>query len=93
MRNLILQRIPDFGCQGSDLLKCLRTTVDAGIRRGAIQGLGELAGRQQLSASSKAEAVSELLRHYESDPDPGVHSACAWTLRRLGAGGALNEIR
>ncbi len=93
VRNLILQRIPDFGCEASDLLECLRTTVDAGIRRGVIQGLGELAGRQQLSASVKAEAVSELLERYQSDPDPGVHSACAWTLRRLGAGGKLNEIR
>lgn len=51
---------------------------DVSTRRALILALGSF-GPQQLPS-----AESHLLRLYEADPDPGVHGAAEWTLRRWG---------
>lgn len=92
LRNLILQRLPDSGCESTVLLRCIRATPDAGIRRAAVQGIGELAASRQLSNAATAQAAEQLLSVYQTDRDSGVHSMCGWTLRMLGADEKLLEV-
>jgi serine/threonine protein kinase len=83
LRNLVLHRIPLFGVLVSDLLAQIETSSDPGIRRAAIQGLGELAQQKLLTPDEQGEVGSQVIR-FHADRDPGVHSAAAWTLRQLG---------
>ena len=66
----------------------LEVEPDPSIRRALILGLGalsvkEIAGRDAL--------VDLLLDAYQNDPDPGIHSAIDWLLRRGDGQSPLSE--
>jgi formylglycine-generating enzyme required for sulfatase activity len=56
---------------------------DVSVRRQLIQALGAPGESPQASTGSAA-LPARLLAHYRDDPDPGVHSSLAFTLRRWG---------
>ncbi len=72
-----------------EVLARLQTEEDVGIQRGMAFVLGELigsTGEQSLRPSSlrRDEPMTRpLLQIYRNDPDPGLHGAVCWTLKRL----------
>jgi formylglycine-generating enzyme required for sulfatase activity len=54
---------------------------DPSARQGLLLALGGY-GADQRAEVTRGPLVERLLRDYRDDPDPGVHSAAAWLLRR-----------
>jgi formylglycine-generating enzyme required for sulfatase activity/predicted Ser/Thr protein kinase len=69
----------------------LAQTADKGVRRALLLSLGEY-GRGQLNQRQREALAGKLLRLYRTDPDPGVHSATDWLLRRWDYAGEVQRI-
>jgi formylglycine-generating enzyme required for sulfatase activity len=57
-----------------------------------LLSLGEFDKDKKLPAEKRKSLADRLLRDYRDDPDPGIHSADDWLLRRWGHGEQLREI-
>jgi formylglycine-generating enzyme required for sulfatase activity len=57
---------------------------DPSVRRALVLALGEYDPRQ-LSRGLRDDLAAHLAERHWSDPDPGMHSAAEWALRRWGA--------
>ena len=69
--------------------------TDVSAKRGLVLAIGEVvgtenAGKETLTAL-RAGVVLKLRELYEHDPDPGLHAAAEWTLRRFGEGEWIAE--
>jgi formylglycine-generating enzyme required for sulfatase activity len=64
---------------------------DTSIRRAQILIVGHF-DPAHLSAADRAQAIQKLLETYRDDPDPGIHGAICFTLRRFGQGEQLRLI-
>src|SRR5262249_45916713 len=64
---------------------------DPSIRQGLLLALGEYQADQRAEVA-RGPLVERVLRDYRDDPDPGVHSAAEWLLRRWGVGERLARI-
>ena len=60
-------------------------------RRALILSLGTF-GKTAWPAAELETLTSKLLELYRTDPDAGIHSAAAWTLKQFGKGQTLKEI-
>lgn len=70
-----------LGDSAGVLIRRIDEEPDASIRFAVVLALGGL-DEAQLPASDRPPVVGRLLELYESDPDPGVHGAAEWVLRR-----------
>lgn len=76
--------IEAFGHGGVDpklLLTSLQDPRQVSVRRAVLLSLGEF-GPDHLSAAERRNHLSELLSIYRDAPQPGIHSAAQWLLRR-----------
>jgi formylglycine-generating enzyme required for sulfatase activity len=63
---------------------------DPGIRQGILIGLDSYA--PQLRDHERDELANRVAAIFEADPDPGVHAAAEWVLRRLGQTQQVDHI-
>lgn len=89
VRTGVLHGLSAAGVSAETLLGRLSEERSIGIRRGLIQGLGELVSEGGVSADLRQRIVSDLLVRLVNDADPGVHAMCFWTLQRCGAAGEV----
>ncbi len=75
------------------ILAQMETQEDVSVRRAMLVAVGRLAGdpdkqfdtRADLRRSAAPQAVVRRLAElYQHDPDPGIHAAAEWVLRRYG---------
>jgi eukaryotic-like serine/threonine-protein kinase len=64
---------------------------DSSIRRALILIAGHF-DPAHLSTEDRGQAIEKLLGVFRDDPDPGIHAAARWTLRRFGQGERLRRI-
>jgi serine/threonine protein kinase/formylglycine-generating enzyme required for sulfatase activity len=64
----------------------------ATIRRDLLLALGEF-NERQLPESKRQAVIGKIMDHYRNDPDPGVHGAAEWLLRKWGQADSLREAR
>jgi serine/threonine protein kinase/formylglycine-generating enzyme required for sulfatase activity len=81
LRTYLIDRIPRSSPDSLVLVRHLLEEHDVSVRRALILILGGIPAGQR-SPSWAGQATDWLLERYERDPDPGVHSAAEWTLRR-----------
>ena len=93
VRSYLLDQLRSHSLDTAKVIARLRSEEDAGSRRSLIQALGEQAAGNLLTESDKAAAIAELCDRLSSDPDPGVHGMCEWSLRQLGADEQIRQIR
>jgi formylglycine-generating enzyme required for sulfatase activity len=95
VRTWLLHRIAPLGADPALVLgrlgKSLGRELEPSERRALLLCLGEF-GDKALPPAERAKLVPDLLAAYRDDPDPGLHGALAWLLRRWGAAGALGKI-
>ena len=64
--------------------------ADVSAKRGIVLAIGEVAGMETAGGETltalREGVVLKLREIYEHDPDPGLHAAAEWTLRRFGEG-------
>jgi hypothetical protein len=106
LRSYVLDYMTRYGIDPNTLLKRLeKDDVDvesytlgcmdpsASADRAVIIGLGNFAEAGLLTEAQVAKTKTELLRRYLEHPDPGIHGACEWTLKKIGAGDELTALR
>jgi serine/threonine protein kinase/formylglycine-generating enzyme required for sulfatase activity len=64
---------------------------DPSVRQGLLLALGEY-GADRRAEVVRGPLVGRLLRDYRDDPDPGVHAAAEWLLRRWGMAARVARI-
>jgi formylglycine-generating enzyme required for sulfatase activity len=81
LKSFIVDRLARLGADYRTLAERLEEEADPSIRQALILALGDFdAGK--LSGQERESLVEKLLALYGNDPDPGVHSAARWALRR-----------
>jgi formylglycine-generating enzyme required for sulfatase activity len=82
MRSYLIHRLSPLGADPQTLIRQVQATeVEVSIRRALLLCLGTFE-EQQLPEAERAALVPALLRFYRDDPDPGLHAAAHWLLRR-----------
>jgi len=82
-RSYLIHRFGPLDADPHQVLTQLDTQGEVSIRRALILILGEFS-EQQLLPVVRERLSPRLLDLYANDPDPGIHGAVAWTLRRWG---------
>ena len=81
LRTWIIHRLSPLGASPETLVSRLTKEPDASIRRALIVSLVEF---DALSLASRESTSRLLVQWYMTDPDPGIHGAAQWLLRRWG---------
>src|SRR5271165_3342927 len=82
-RSYLIHRFGPLDADPQQALDQLDTQGEVSIRRALILILGEF-NEQQLPPVERERLTSRLLDLYANDPDPGIHGAVRWALRRWG---------
>jgi eukaryotic-like serine/threonine-protein kinase len=91
VRSLIIDRLARLGADSRPLASRLGHEADPSIRQALILALGDF-DVGKLSSQERQKLLEELETLYRRDPDSGVHSAAAWTLRQYEAADVLNRL-
>jgi formylglycine-generating enzyme required for sulfatase activity/tRNA A-37 threonylcarbamoyl transferase component Bud32 len=83
LRSFLIHRFVPLRTEVSILLHRLETERDDPRRRLLVLALGQY-GPQALDPGVRAEWLDRLRRWYTEEPDPGLHGAVEWLLRRWG---------
>lgn len=82
-RSLLIHRLDPAGIGPTALFERLRNEPDVSARRALVLALGETRDLTRSQERSPRPPITTwLLDRYENDPDPGLHGAVKWTLRR-----------
>jgi formylglycine-generating enzyme required for sulfatase activity len=90
-RTLLTHALGPFHVDPETLLQQFDREPKDDRRRALLLSLGEY-DEAQLPPSRRAAAVPKLRDLYRDHPDPGLHAALDWLLRRWGQGEALRQI-
>jgi serine/threonine protein kinase/formylglycine-generating enzyme required for sulfatase activity len=85
LRSYLVHRFAALRVEPEELLQQLWAEQDTSVRQALLLSLGEYAG-DQFPSGLRQELRAKLSGVYREDPDPGIHSAVDWLLRRLGGG-------
>ncbi len=80
VRSFLVDKLAPLGTDPRLLIRRLEEEKDVSARRALILSLGEFTA-EQLPETVRQVLLPKMLRWYEEDPDPGVHSALDWLLR------------
>ena len=83
LQSYLLERLGPGGVDAGQLIARLDHESDAAIKRAILLSLGQF-GLDRLSPDQRTIQTPRLLKLYRDDPDPGIHGAVAWLLRRWG---------
>jgi serine/threonine protein kinase/formylglycine-generating enzyme required for sulfatase activity len=91
-RSYLIHRLGPLGADPQALRERLEEEPDVSICRALLLSLGEFTP-DQLPAAQAEPLLATLLRWYREHPDPGLHGAAEWLLRRKwGQAAKLEEI-
>jgi hypothetical protein len=90
-RSFLIDRLAAGGVDPRALLNRFDQEQDVSIKRALLLSLGEF-GVDRLPDVERQNFLPRLLEVYRDDPDPGLHGAADWLVRRWRAGGKLKEI-
>ena len=91
VRTGLIHRLSPLLITSEQLVKRAAEPLDVSVRRALVLGAGEMIGDPPSGTESSVEAqrrsvsetlIRQLTKLYLEDPDPGIHSAAEWTLRR-----------
>ena len=89
-RSFLIHLLGPAGVDPRALVNRLRADLEPSIRFALILSLGEIPD-SAWSSELRASVAALLLEIYERDPDPGVHGASKWLLRRWGLDAPLTK--
>jgi formylglycine-generating enzyme required for sulfatase activity len=92
VRTELIHQFPAFGVAPELLVDRLLAEPDVSARRALVLSLGSYPD-DALPDRRRDAITPTLLDWYRSDPDPGLHSAISWLLRRRwGLGGTIDAL-
>ncbi len=83
VRSYIVNWLSPRGGDPHAILERWEIEPDVTIRRALLLALGQFT-ETQLPAAERQPLIPKLLAVYENEPDPGLHGACEWLLRKWG---------
>ena len=89
-RSILVQRMIPLGVDPQLLIQQLSKEPDVTIRRALLLSLDRLPA--SAAGGQTQELIDEVVEQFRSDPDPGLHSAAAWLLRRWGQLPRLRQL-
>jgi serine/threonine protein kinase/formylglycine-generating enzyme required for sulfatase activity len=90
-RSYLIDRAGPGGVDAKALTSRLAEEKEVSARRAIGLSLGGV-GEDRLSQVQRRNLLPRLLQLYRDDPDPGMHGAAEWLLRRWQAADRLQEI-
>ena len=91
VRSYLIHRLSPLGVDARTLVKRLEAEPEVSAKRALLLCLGEFS-LEQLPQAEREALIPALLRLYRDDPDPGLHGAADWLLRRWGQAAKLRSI-
>jgi formylglycine-generating enzyme required for sulfatase activity len=91
LRSYLIERFAPGGVAAEILLKRLDQENDDSIRRALLLSLGEY-GLDRLQPAGRQNLLIRILDLYRNDPDPGIHGAARWLLKKWGDAAKVKEI-
>jgi serine/threonine protein kinase/formylglycine-generating enzyme required for sulfatase activity len=101
LRTQVIHGLSPLVVDPAEPMASLDRQEDVSVRRAMLLLSGELAGDAEDQSDIRAELrrttppnplVPRLLELYQNDPDPGVHAAAQWALRRYGQGDQVAHV-
>lgn len=83
LRSYIIHCLGPRGCDAQMVIARFEQEVDVTIKRALLLCLGEFE-EGRLRATDRVALVETLLNTYRNEPDPGLHAAAEWLLRKWG---------
>jgi formylglycine-generating enzyme required for sulfatase activity len=80
-RTYLIHRLAPLRVAPQTLVQRLKDKPEVSERRALLLALGEIPP-DQVNQAEQQELVQQWLHVYRDDPDPGIHSAVEWLLRR-----------
>ena len=102
LRTRVIHGVSAVVVSPEELVDRLAVQEDVSVRRGMLLVVGELVGDPAQRSSDRTELrygnpghpmIQKLLQLYSEDPDPGIHAAAEWTLRRFDHVEPLNRAQ
>jgi hypothetical protein len=81
VRSHLIHRVQPSGVPAETIAARLSAEADVSVRRALLLCLGQY-GWDELPNARRDEWLTEIVRCYHADSDPGVHAAARWTLSR-----------
>ena len=85
LRSYLVHHLTKLNVDPASIVGRLHVEVDTTSRRALILAIGEFAKAKLLGNELETIVKSDLTRLYDGDPDSGIHAACEWALRQMGA--------
>jgi formylglycine-generating enzyme required for sulfatase activity len=91
MRSYLIDRFAPYGVDPKVLIARLEMEKNPSVKRTVLLSLGEY-NLDRLSLDKQMSLLPRLLQMYSDDPDPGIHGAAEWLVRRWRASDELKGI-
>jgi formylglycine-generating enzyme required for sulfatase activity len=91
LRTYLIHLLSPLGADPMKLADRLGLEQNLSVKRALVLSLGVF-GDDKLSPGARRPLAAELLQIYRDHPDPGLHSAAEWLLRRWGYEADLGRI-
>jgi serine/threonine protein kinase/formylglycine-generating enzyme required for sulfatase activity len=91
LRSFLIEALGSAGPDAATLITRLTNEPDVSTRRAILLSLGGY-GRDRLSLAERGDWLPMLAKLYRDDPDPGIHGASEWLLRRWARDADLKPI-
>jgi eukaryotic-like serine/threonine-protein kinase len=91
VRSYVINWLSPLGGDPQAILQRLEIEPDVTIQRALVLSLGQFT-EAQLPAAQRQPLIQRLLDFYENAPDPGLHGASEWLLRKWGHGKRLDAV-
>lgn len=88
LRSYLIERLATSGVSANTLKQRLDKEKDTSARRALLLALGSL----ESPPIQAPELERDLVALYENHPDPGIHAAAGWVLRRWKRGEQLRKV-
>jgi len=91
LRSYMIERVSSASSNLKALVGQMEKEQDVSIRRAIILSMGQF-DSDNISSVEREQLNARLLRLYQDDPDPGMHGAAEWLLRRWKQEARIMEI-
>jgi hypothetical protein len=81
LRSFLIERVAPGGVEARMLWARLDVEKDTSIRRALLLSLGGY-GLDRLPPAERQNRLPGILDLYRNDPDPGIHGAARWLLKK-----------
>ena len=91
VRSYLIHRLSSLGVDPDGIVTRLAGEPDVSARRALLLALGEY-GEPEFPPGKRDLLIRKLFEYYRDDPDPGLHGAVEWLLRKWGQQDQLGEM-